>query len=516
MIDMPAAQQAQPIRQIVIAGGGTAGWMAACYFAGRLARQGVGITVVESSAIGTVGVGEATVPGIRDYFRAIGVSEIDVLRATGGTVKLGIEFQDWAHPGHRFFHPFGLYGMPSRGVPFHQYWLKLHHAGQGHDLGEYSLCTQMAARGAFMLPPEKPVNDLAVFDWAVHFDASRFAAMLRARAVAQGVRHIDDVIVDVALDGESGHIAHLVTQDHGTIDGDLFIDCTGFRSLLLGKALGVEWNDWTHLLPCDRAVAIPCAADTSRDWPYTVSTAREAGWQWRIPLQHRVGNGYVYSSAMLSDDEATAKLLSRLEGETLAEPNLIRFGAGHRARFWAGNCVAMGLAAGFLEPLESTSITLIQTAIERLADFFPDAHFDPALADEFNRATRLEYARIRDFLILHYLGNRRLGEPFWDRLRDAEVPEMLAHKLRLFRARGRLVRYEWESFLDPSWLSMYAGFDWLPATHDPMADHFTDEEIAQALRRMRETVASAAASARPHRDFIAHIAAGEPVSPIAA
>ncbi len=516
MTDMPAATPAKPIRQIVIAGGGTAGWMAACYFSGRLARQGVAITVVESSAIGTVGVGEATVPGIRDYFRAIGVDDIDVLRATGGTVKLGIEFRDWAQPGSRFFHPFGLYGVPSRGVPFHQYWLKLQHAGEPTDLAAYSLCSALAQRGAFMLPPDKPVNDLAVFDWAVHFDASRFAAMLRDRALAQGVRHIDDVIKDVVLDAQNGHIAHLVTKEHGNVAGDLFIDCTGFRSLLLGKALGVAWTDWTDLLPCDRAVAIPCAANATRDWPYTVSTAQEAGWQWRIPLQHRVGNGYVYSSAMLSDDEATAKLLSRLEGEALAEPNLIRFGAGHRQRFWAGNCVGMGLAAGFLEPLESSSITLIQTAIERLAEFFPDATFDPALADEFNRATTLEYARIRDFLILHYLGNRRVGEPFWDRLRDAHVPEMLAHKLRLFRARGRLVRYEWESFLDPSWLSMYAGFDWLPPAHDPMADHFTDAEISAALRRMRETVAGAVAAARPHREFIAHIAGSPPAGPLAA
>lgn len=494
------------IRRIVIAGGGTAGWMAACYFATRLERSDISITVIESSQIGTVGVGEATVPGIRDYFRAIGVDDQDVLRATGGTVKLGIEFRDWAEPGHTFFHPFGLYGLPSRGVPFHQYWLKLRQAGMAGPLGDYSLCTQLAQRGAFLLPPEKPANDLEVFDWAVHFDAQRFAAMLRERALARKVRRIDDVITDVALDGQNGHITHLVTRDHGKVEGDLFIDCTGFRALLIGRALGVGWTDWTHLLPCDRAVALPSAADPARDWPFTVSTAREAGWQWRIPLQHRVGNGYVYASSQISDDEATARLISRVEGEVLAEPNLIRFGAGHRDVFWARNCVAMGLASGFLEPLESTSITLIQTAIERLAEFFPDKTFDPALAEEFNRVTALEYARIRDFLILHYLGNRRVGEPFWDRLREAEVPEMLARKLRLFRARGRLVRYEWESFLDPSWLSMYAGFDLLPDSHDPMADHFSDAEIADALARMRDGVAGMAAKARSHREFIAHVA----------
>lgn len=502
----PHADAPGAIRSVLIAGGGTAGWMAATYLAARLQGTGVAITVLESSAIGTVGVGEATVPAIRDFFRAIGLHDFDVLRATGGTPKLGIDFHDWAGEGTRFFHPFGLYGLPSRGVPFHHYWLKLARAGDRRDLGDYSLCTEMARGGNFMLPVDHPVNDLATFNWAVHFDAARFAAMLRDHGQRQGITRIDDIITHVARDAQSGHIAAVETQGGLALTADLFIDCTGFRSLLLGQAMGSAWVDWTNLLPCDRAVAMPCASAGAFDRPYTTSTAREAGWQWRIPLQERVGNGYVYASACLSDDEAVSILRGSLEGEALAEPNLIRFGAGHRRAFWSGNCVGLGLAAGFLEPLESTAITLIQTGLEKLVDLFPDRACSPALASEFNRATTLEYERIRDFILLHYHGNRRHGQPLWDDMRAAALPDKLAHKLDLWRARGKLVRYEWEAFLDPSWLSMYAGFGLMPAAHDPLADYFDTAQMADALDHMREAIRAAAAHARPARDFLARLA----------
>ncbi len=494
--------ETRPIRSIVIAGGGTAGWMAAAAFARRFERHGIAITVVESRAIGTVGVGEASVPGIRDYFRDIGTSATEVMQATNGTAKLGIEFENWRHDGHRFFHPFGLYGAPSRGVQFHQYWLKMRAAGRETPLADYCLCTQLAQDNLFMPPPDAPPSDLGVFDWAVHFEAAAFARFLSARAQAQGVRHVDATIEDVELDGESGNIAALKLDDGRRIEGDLFIDCTGFRALLIGQALGTSYIDWSDILPCDRAVAMPCERSGPMT-PYTRSTALKAGWQWRIPLQSRVGNGYVYASTHISDDEAVATLKARLEGEALAEPNLIRFTTGKRERVWVKNCVALGLASGFLEPLESTSITLIQTGIERLIDYFPDRNFDPALSAEYNRIATQEYERIRDFLLYHYWGNARHGEKMWDTVRAQALPADLQRKIDLWTARGRFVRYLWESFADPSWLSLYVGLDLIPDHYDPLADFFSTDDLDDAFAKMREAVARAKALAIPHDQFIA-------------
>ncbi|WP_294331500.1 tryptophan halogenase family protein [uncultured Sphingomonas sp.] len=491
----------QPIRSILIVGGGTAGWMAAALLERLLDRQPVTITLLESPDIRTVGVGEATVPAIRDYFRAIGVTEADVLREAKGTAKLGIEFCDWARPGHRFFHPFGLYGIASRGVGFHHYWLKRRMAGDTTPLADFCLATQMAMRDLMMPLAENPPNDLGVFDWAVQFDAGLFARFLARVATARGVRHVEGTVASVQQEGESGFLTGVTLADGSRIEADLFLDCTGFRSLLLGQTLGVPTVDWTHLLPCDRAVAMPCTHGDAFT-PYTRSTALAAGWQWRIPLQHRVGNGYVYASAHISDDEAQAVLRGRLEGEALAEPNFLRFTTGHRARLWEKNVVAIGLSAGFLEPLESTSLTLIQSGVERLGTLMPDRGFAPELAEEFNRITALEYARIRDFLLLHYWANDRVGEPMWDAARALTLPEELAHKVSLFRSRGVFARYEWESFRDPSWLSMYAGFDLLPARHDPLADHFTDAELEGAFARMREAIGRAMALARPHQEYL--------------
>jgi len=489
------------LRSIVIAGGGTAGWMAASYLAKRLEGRNVRITVVESSAIGTVGVGEATVPGIRDFLRVLDVTEHEVMAATQGTAKLGIEFVDWKHPGTRFFHPFGLYGMRSRGVAFHHYVRKLRKAGHEVDIGDYCLATAMARRDLFMQPTDRPVHDLLYFDWALHFDAALFARFLRAKAMEWGVSHLDATITCVRTDETSGHICALDTDRGETVAGDFFIDCTGFRPLLIGEALDIPYEEWTNLLPCDRAVAVPCVRREALT-PYTRSTALSAGWQWRIPLRHRVGNGYVYASRHLSDDEATATLLARLEGEALAEPNAIRFRTGRRSAFWHRNCVALGLAAGFMEPLESTSITLIQTGLEKLLGLLPDRRFDPALEDEYNRTTALEYERIRDFLILHYVANTRRGEPMWDRCRSTALPPMLANKLRLYKARGHLVRYDWESFQDPSWISMYEGFDIQPVTYDLAADHFSEADLAAALDRMRSSIADAVDLAEPHETYL--------------
>ena len=489
-----------PIRSIVIVGGGTAGWMAATLLAHRLERQDIAITVVESSAIGTVGVGEATTPAIRDYFRAAGLDEFAVMKASSATIKLGIRFDGWTGEGSSFFHPFGLYGVASNGVAFHDYWLKLRAAGDRRPIGDYCLATQLAAANRF-LPPHRPAPDYAFFDWAVHFDAGLFARYLRTVALSRGVRHIDARVRAVQRDGESGLIRAIDTDEAGSIAADLFIDCTGFRSLLLGGALEEPYVPWTDLLPCDRAVAIPCASAGPLT-PYTCAVAMPAGWRWRIPLQHRLGNGYVYSSAHVSDDEAIAELAATLEGEALGEPNLIRFVTGRRRRFWSGNCVALGLAAGFLEPLESTSITLIFSGIERLLQLFPDRSFDSALSDDYNRITTLEYECVRDFLLLHYWGARR-PEALWQTANATELPDKLAHKVRMFSHRGRMVRYQWDAFQDPSWLSLFAGLDVLPVDRwDPLADYFSVGELTAALAEIRDQIAAALGASIPHERFI--------------
>ncbi|MBB5711315.1 tryptophan halogenase family protein [Sphingomonas xinjiangensis] len=497
---------AEPIASIVIVGGGTAGWMAAAYLSRRLAHLNIAITLVESSAIGTVGVGEATVPAIRDFFAAVGLRDADVLRDTEGTVKYGIRFDGWNTPQDSFFHPFGLYGAPARGVAFHHFWLKLRQAGDPTPLSAYCLATQLAQHGRFLQPAAQPANDLGVFDFAVHFDASRFAALLRSRATAAGVTRIDARIDEVECDGERGGVTGITLEDGRRITGDLWIDCSGFGSLLLGKALAVPYVDWRRWLPCDRAIALPCRAASPEPEPFTIASARPAGWQWRIPLRHRIGNGHVYCSDFISDDAAEAMLLDSVEGEPLAAPIRLRFTTGHRARFWHRNVVGLGLASGFLEPLESTSITLIQSGLERLVRFFPDTNFDPRLADIYNRQSVLEFERIRDFLLLHYWANGRAGEPFWDHMRSVELPEGLQVKLDTWRAGGEFVRNEWDTFQDPSWLSMYAGFRDLPARYSPLADQFSTADLSETLARMRAAIGTTVAQAEPHEAYLERVA----------
>ncbi|MBD8547121.1 tryptophan halogenase family protein [Sphingomonas sp. CFBP 8760] len=496
------SSSSSPIRSIVIVGGGTAGWMAATYLARRLAHLRLSITVIESSAIGTVGVGEATVPAIRDFFAAIELGEPEVLRETEGTIKYGIRFAGWQRPDHAFFHPFGLYGMPARGVAFHQYWLKMRAAGDTTPLDRFSLCTQLAERGLFLPPTDRPQNDLGVFDFAVHFDASKFAALLGRLARANGVAHVDARIDHVHRHGGDGRIEGVTLADGRRIDGDLWIDCSGFRSLLLGEALGVPYVDWRHWLPCDRAVAIPCAAAVDAHRPLTTATARSAGWQWHIPLRHRIGNGHVYCSDFIDDAAAEDVLVAHIEGAPLAAPNRLRFTTGHRARFWENNVVGLGLSSGFLEPLESTSITLIQSGLERLVALFPDRAMDPRLAATYNRQSVLEFERIRDFLFLHYWSNRREGEPFWDHMRGLAPPETLQVKVDAWRAGGEFVRNEWDTFQDPSWLSMYTGFEDLPVRHSPLADQFTTAELADTFARMQAAIAATLAHAEPHVRFL--------------
>ena len=494
------------IRSVVIVGGGTAGWMTAAALTQHFRGTPLTITVVESSEIGTIGVGEATIPTIRRFYGQLGLRDEDVMRATQATCKLGIRFVDWSGPGTDFIHPFGLYGQDVKGVGFHHFWLRQRRTGDAAPLDAYSLGAQMALAGKFDHPSRNPPSPMSVFDWALHLDAGLFAQHLRAYAEAGGCRRIDARIAGVELRPEDSFVRALKLADEREVEGDLFIDCSGFGGLVIGQALGVGYQDWSHWLPCDAAFAVQSRnRPGDAPAPYTRVTARSAGWQWGIPLQHRAGNGLVFSSAHLSDEAALAELTPNLMGEPLSEARRIAFRPGRRARAWERNCVSIGLSAGFLEPLESTSIALIETAIERLKALFPDRGFAAPVIDEFNDQSAREMERVRDFIILHYKLNRRDDTDFWRDCRAMDVPDSLARKIDLWRARGAFVRYRWEMFHPASWLALYAGFDLFPEATDPVVDAFDAADLDRSLREMREAVTQAVARAPDHADFLARL-----------
>jgi tryptophan halogenase len=493
---------AQRVEHVVIAGGGTAGWMAAAALAHFWRHhRDRRITLIESSEIGTVGVGEATLPTIRDFNAGLGIDELDFLRKTQATFKLGIEFRDWHRIGETFFHPFAPYGMPVNGAPFHHLWLRGRKLGETARLGDYSLPCWMTRLGRFAQPAKSPVAPFANFAYAYHFDAGLYARYLRDYALARGVRRLDQRILGANLRSEDGFIASLELEGDERIAGDLFIDCSGFRGLLIEEALHTGYEPWTHWLHCDRAVAQPSEVAAELP-PFTSATALEAGWSWHIPLQHRTGNGYVYCSRLVGDDEAAARLAVQIRGRALAEPNLLRFTTGRRRLFWNRNCVALGLAGGFIEPLESTSIALIQSGIAKLLTFFPDTGFSPVDCAEANRVMNEEYERIRDFIVLHYAGTRRNDTPFWRECGAMQIPDTLQRKIALFESRGHLVEYSGESFGEASWVTMFAGFERLPPRHDPRVDEGTDQQVCLRLGQLRDGIRVIAEAAPPHRQFI--------------
>jgi tryptophan 7-halogenase len=489
-----------PVR-IIIVGGGTAGWMTAAALAKLLPRRCT-VHLVESEAIGIVGVGEATLPHIRAFNERLGIDEAEFMAATRATFKLGIEFRDWGAIGDSYIHPFGTFGSGGDEIDFHHYWTRLRLAGLPvASLDEYSMGVMIGRLNRFQLPASDPGSIASTFGYAYQFDATLFAPYLRGLAERMGARRTEGRVVAVNRNGETGDIASIAMESGEIVEGDLFIDCSGFVSLLLGKALGEPFQDWSRWLPADRAVAMPCRTETSVT-PYTTATAMAAGWRWRIPLQHRTGNGYVYSSAFTADEAAREALAAAVEGEPIAEPRVLRFLAGRRERSWVHNCVAVGLASGFLEPLESTSIYLIQAAITALVELFPERDISPNDRDEFNRLIDLEYDRIRDFLILHYHATRRSDTPFWDYVRTMEVPDTLAEKMELFRKRGRLIKYREGVFLDASWIAVYIGQGILPQSYDPRAEL---PPIAAVARHAEAVQAEIRGAAERMPDHLAHI-----------
>jgi tryptophan halogenase len=489
---------------IVIAGGGTAGWLAAAIFA-RFLGDAASITLVESDEIGTVGVGEATIPQIHNLIIGLGLDQAEFIRRTNGTFKLGIEFSDWLHRGHRYIHSFGTVGRGVGLIPFRQLWLRGRALGVASDFGDYSFNIAAARLGRMTTQAGAGTNlpDLA---YAYHFDASLFGGMLREYAEARGVTRVEGKIARVERGGD-GDITALALEGDRRVDGNFFIDCTGFRSLLLGGALGVPFEDWSHWLPCDTALAVPCESSEAFR-PYTQSMARPAGWQWRIPLQHRTGNGHVFCSRFMSVDEASALLLANLDGEPLADPRPIRFTSGHRAKFWSHNCVALGLAAGFMEPLESTSIHLVQSALGRLLNVLGGDRSKIEMArDTFNRLSGSEWTRIRDFILLHYVANGREGEPFWDHCRRIALPRTLKDKIDMFRESGLVMREEDELFLDDSWGQVMLGQGIDPVSWSPLADNVSGDDLGPYLQTIASSFRAKAETLPTHRQFVAAMAA---------
>jgi tryptophan halogenase len=495
--------------RVVIVGGGTAGWMSAAGIRRRLETTDYSVTLIESDDIGTVGVGEATLPHIKIFNDMLGVDEAQFMRATRATFKLGIQFCDWDQPGGSYIHPFGAFGEPWGGVEFQHHWLRSQREGhQRFPLEDFSYSVVGARNNAFEFPNEDSKSIRSTYSYAYHFDAGLYAAYLRSWAMERGVRRIEGQVCDVSRHPTTGDLTELTLKSGEHVAGDLFIDCSGFRSLLLGNVVGVAWQDWTHWLPCDRALAVPCQRVGALT-PYTRSTARPAGWIWRIPLQHRTGNGYIFSSRFINDGEARDTLLSALDGAAQGEPRLLRFSPGRRERAWSGNCVAIGLASGFLEPLESTSIYLIQSAVTDLINLMPrprSTGVDARLVNEFNRLNEMQYERIRDFLILHYTANRRVGEPLWDYARSMPLPDSLVHKLELFRSRAALPSHQYGLFARDSWLAVLVGQGIAATGYDRLADVFPLSVLEERLSEFRNRIQTNVDAMTSHDAFIANYA----------
>ncbi len=489
------------LKTILIVGGGSAGWMTAALFA-HLFQGLYRIQLIESEEIATIGVGEATIPAIKKYNELLKLDEAEFMRTTQGTFKLGIQFNDWLRQGSSYIHGFGVIGQDWEWLRCHHYWLKLRQLGEASDFANYSINTAAALKNRFLpAQPGMPDSPLSHIAHAFHFDAGLYAKFLRRYSEGRGVTRIEGKIVDVTLRPNDGFIESVTMEGGKVVPADFFIDCSGFRGLLIEQALKTGYEDWSHWLPCDRALAVPC--ERSQDFtPYTRSTARSAGWQWRIPLQHRTGNGHVYSSAFMEEAEAEKLLLANLDGAQLAEPNRIKFTTGKRKKLWNKNCVAVGLASGFLEPLESTSLFMIQSTVVRLVRLFPDGDIDPANVAEFNRQSDFEYERIRDFIILHYKATERDDSPFWRYCRTMDIPDTLQRKMDLFAANGRIFREDDELFSEESWIQVFLGQGVVPRSFDPLVELKSGPQIVQFMGNIENVIEKCVERMPTHEAYV--------------
>lgn len=490
----------QPLKRIVILGGGTAGWLSAAMLA-RVVRKSIEIVVVESEEIGIVGVGEATIPPLVNLFIFLGIPEAEMLSKVQGTYKLGIEFVNWGQTGERYLHAFGNPGRDLGIVPFYQYWLKAQSEGRGGSLWDYSLNTQAAFAHRYA-PVRQIDGGIEGLTHAWHFDAGLLARYLRAGCESQGVRRHEGKVIGVNLRPDDGFIASLALESGDTVEGDLFIDCSGFRGVLIEEALKAGYDNWSHWLPNDRAIAVP-SQNKGPLLPYTRATAHTAGWQWRIPLQHRTGNGHVFSSAFMTEDEAARILLDHLDGEPLADPRTIRFTTGRRRQSWVKNCLALGLASGFLEPLESTSIHLVQSGMTRFLKLFPDRGFNPLTIAEYNQQTAHEYERVRDFIILHYHATQRSDSAYWTHCRHMALPDSLSHKLAYYREHGRLLIEEGDLFRESNWAQVLIGQNIVPDAASPLTHAVEDAALDDYMANIKRLIAHAATGLPTHADYIA-------------
>ena len=499
---------AQNIKNIIIVGGGTAGWMAAAGLSKLISKDAISIRLIESEQIGTVGVGEATIPHIQYYNRLLELNEADFITQTNATFKLGIEFVNWGKLGESYIHPFGSYGFDMDGIRFHNFWHRYNKMGKAPHIDQYCLPNLAAKAGKFQhADPRMPNSPLSSIVYAYQFDASLYAKFMRGVAEQRGVIRTEGRISHADQDAETGHITGVTLESGEHYEADLFIDCSGFRGLLIEQTLKTGYDDWSAMLPCNRAVARACEA-TGEPYPYTRATAKTAGWQWRIPLQNRIGNGHVYCSDYMSDDEALDSLNADLDGAPISDPNFLRFTTGIRKQSWNKNVIALGLAAGFLEPLESTSIHLIQTAIARLMANFPNKDFTQSNIDYFNSRTLLEYEQVRDFLILHYKATTRDDSPFWNYCRTMEIPDTLKERMALYTDNARLYRHDNEIFGETSWFAVMHGQGMTPKSYHPLADIVPEDTLVSRMEQIERVTKACLDKMPSHQDFIAQLKSG--------